>query len=144
MNFITKFAYRLMLVAAGILMFAGIPHVDIQTTDHQISISEISISVENPEVQAKEASKHGDYSSWGVGTAIHVLFSHCGAWQIAALVGALVLALAAIGIIITLTNINVAAIWTLFRLGAIAWACFCEVMWIHCINGVMDESSGNS
>jgi len=138
----SKFAYRLMLVAAGILMFAGLPHVDIQTTDYQIS--EISINVENSVAQAKEASKHGDYSSWGVGTAIHVLLSHCGAWQIAALVGALVLALAAIGIILTITNINVAAIWTLFRLGAIAWACFCEVMWIHCINGVMDESSGNS
>ena len=124
-------ANKLMLIAAGILMLAGVPSVEITQTDNQTA--EVWLSFEN-ELVAGDADAHGSYSTWSVGTVLHVFFVHCGFWQAAALGALVIAALVALGFV-AFSSFNPATIYAIFKLGAIAVTAMCEIMWGFCITG---------
>ena len=82
-------ANKLMLIAAGILMLAGIPSPNVQFTDSQVNVSMIGT-----EVHAHDRSMHACGDEKPSANQLKHASTHCNWWQWA-IVGAVLIAAAA-------------------------------------------------
>lgn len=143
MNMITKLAHRLMLVAAAILMFAGIPqpHINFTNIDNKPTIE---ITAIESVVLAHDRNLHacGDEPKTE-NTDKHAL-KHCGIFQWIALGTALVVAAAGLAALIAAK----AASGAFLGLAAIVWkwivasgVAATAIMWV--VYNVCNPNAGN-
>ncbi len=113
MNPITKLAHRLMLVAAGILMLAGVPSIDVNPTDNG-SVS-VDISMTGSYAHADIRSLHACGNETVTGEIAKHGVQHCNWWQLGIIILTLAAAIAAAiaaGLAITAASGGAAAVST--------------------------------
>jgi len=121
MNFLTKTAHRLMLVAAGILILGGIPQPQIDITNTEGAFS-VDLTVLESSLYGDIRAKHACGDEPKTENTDKHAFTHCGWWQWIALG----VALAAVAATAAALIAGAAASGQFLGLAALAWR------WIAC------------